>query len=48
MVSMNERDRSYGQNWLEHVEEGRVASRLFGIGPKEEEILVEHAEGGNS
>jgi hypothetical protein len=38
----------YIQDWLDHVEEGRVVSRLFGVGRKEEEMLVDHAEGVNS
>jgi hypothetical protein len=28
------------------MEEDECRSRLFGTGPKEEEILVDHAEGG--
>jgi hypothetical protein len=48
VFSISDRIRRYRQDWLEHVERMEEGSRswLFGTGPKEEEILVDHTEGG--
>jgi hypothetical protein len=49
VFSFNDRIRRYRQDWLntwKGWKKDECRSRLFGTGPKEEEILVDHAEGG--
>jgi hypothetical protein len=49
VFSINDRIRIHRHNWFEHVDRTKkdeCRSRLFSTSPKEQEILVDHAEGG--